>query len=136
MMQAGTVGTSASQGSRGARPRLRRFNGQHTFEYAAVMAVVGAALIGMMIYLKRGVSGRLRDASDAVGGQYAPRETTSDLVMTVKGTTITTSELLVDQEVKIGGNRPPVTADVMQHQTTVKETTNRTGTEDVGPMQP
>ena len=132
MTRAGAARTAASRESRGERPRLCRSNGQHTFEYAGALAVMAAALIGMAVYLKRGISGKLRDVADAAGGQYAPRATTSDLALTVKGTTTTTSTLKRDQDVDIGGKK--VKASVMKHETTTDEATNRTGTEHVGPM--
>ncbi len=39
--------------------------GQSTAEYAIVFAVVLAALVGMQIYVKRGINARLKDASDS-----------------------------------------------------------------------
>jgi len=45
-----------------------------TVEYAFLIAVVVAALLGMSIYLKRGLSGRWRQVGDAFGHgrQYEP----------------------------------------------------------------
>ena len=51
--------------------------GQSTLEYAVLIAVVAAAAIGMQIYVKRGIQGRLRQSADQVGEQYAPGKTTS-----------------------------------------------------------
>ena len=99
--------------------------GQSTFEYAAVIAIVAAALISMAIYVKRGISGRLRENADSTGEQYHPTQTTSDLTYTVTSTTTTTSKLLVDQ--KLGG----IVANVMESNTNVNENTNKTGTENV-----
>ena len=39
--------------------------GQTTAEYAVVLGVVVAAIIGMQIYVKRGMNARLKDASDS-----------------------------------------------------------------------
>lgn len=41
-----------------------RARGQSAAEYAIVFSVVVAALIGMQIYVKRGLNARLRDGSD------------------------------------------------------------------------
>ncbi len=102
--------------------------GQSTFEYAAVIVVVAAALLGMAIYVKRGISGKLREGADSVGQQYHPTKTDSDMTLAVNNTTTTTSKLLVDQ--KVGG----IIANVMETTTTVDESSDRTGTENVGAM--
>ena len=46
--------------------------GQSTVEYAVCIAVVVAALLAMQIYMKRGVQGKLRSATDDVGEQFSP----------------------------------------------------------------
>ncbi|MBI3319017.1 MAG: hypothetical protein HYZ89_00290 [Candidatus Omnitrophica bacterium] len=46
--------------------------GQATLEYAVVIAVAVAALLAMQIYMKRGVQGKLREATDQVGEQFSP----------------------------------------------------------------
>lgn len=54
--------------------------GQSTLEYVVIIAVVVAGLITMQIYLKRSVQGKLRDATDQIGEQYAPGKVTSNFV--------------------------------------------------------
>lgn len=49
--------------------------GQTILEYAVVAVCVTAALISMMIYIKRGVSGGLKEAADNLGPQYHPEYT-------------------------------------------------------------
>lgn len=44
-------------------------------EYAILIAVVIGALIGMQTYVKRGLQGRLKAASDDVGTQFEPGTT-------------------------------------------------------------
>ena len=102
--------------------------GQSTFEYAALIAIVAAALLSMAIYVKRSISGRLRENADSVGEQYHPTQTNSNLNYAVNSTTTSTSKLLVDQN--LGGT----IANVMESNTTTNETSNRTGTENVGAM--
>ena len=119
---------TAMQGHAGSGAR-----GQHTFEYAAALAVVAAALLGMAIYVKRGISGRFRDAGDSMGGQYAPRQTTSDFTLTATGVTTTTATLSGFKDVALKEGKT-VRAKVMEYETTFDDTTERTGREDVGPM--
>ncbi len=73
--------------------------GQSTAEYAIVFAVVLAAILGMQIFVKRGMNARLKDASDssmdavwtklgksgtpaATDLQYEPYYATSDYAVT------------------------------------------------------
>jgi len=51
---------------------------QGTLEYAVIIAVVVAALIAMQAYFKRGVQGKIKQASDDIGEQYSPSRTLSD----------------------------------------------------------
>ncbi len=50
---------------------------QSTLEYAVVIAIIAAALIAMQVYIKRGIQGRMKQASDDVGSQFSPGYTTS-----------------------------------------------------------
>lgn len=68
--------------------------GQSTVEYAVTIAAVIAALLGMQVYIKRGMSGRLRDAADSLGEQYAPKFTRTVITTREGGTTRTNSRLL------------------------------------------
>jgi Flp pilus assembly pilin Flp len=51
---------------------------QSTLEYAVIIAVVVGALIAMQVYVKRGLQGRLRQATDDIGDQFAPGVTTTN----------------------------------------------------------
>lgn len=55
-----------------ASAKSRLADGQSTLEFAVMMAVVVAALVAMNIYMKRSVSGKLRDSTDQIGGQFDP----------------------------------------------------------------
>ena len=44
---------------------MHKRTGQSTAEYAIVFAVVLATLVGMQVYVRRGVNARLKDASDS-----------------------------------------------------------------------
>lgn len=50
--------------------------GQSTVEYAVLAAVVAGALLVMQIYMKRGISGKLKDSADQVGEQFTPYSAT------------------------------------------------------------
>lgn len=49
-------------------------HGAFSIEYAVLVVVVVAAVVGMAVYLKRAFSGRWRDAADTFGHgrQYEP----------------------------------------------------------------
>lgn len=117
------------------RPRTglcggRSFRGQSTVEYAVLIAVLVGALIAMQVYLKRGMSGHLRNASDSIGEQYAPGKTTSNYTLEIKSNTKTESKLLKDTVLKDGTK-----ADVMETTTTINsDTTKKTGGETVDPL--
>jgi len=60
--------------------------GQSTLEYGIVIAIVVAALIAMQVYIKRGVQGRLKQASDDIGEQFSPATSTSEYTTTIGST--------------------------------------------------
>jgi hypothetical protein len=62
---------------------LRR-RGQSTLEYAIIIAVVVGALLAMQHYVKRGVQGRYKSASDDMGEQFDPSAYTADFNATYK----------------------------------------------------
>jgi uncharacterized protein (UPF0333 family) len=55
---------------------IKKKKGQSTLEYAIIIAVVIAGLIAMQFYIKRGQQGRLRSATDDMGKQFDPLNTT------------------------------------------------------------
>ena len=57
--------------------------GQSTLEYALLVAVIVAGLIGMQLYFKRGQMGRLRQAADDIGEQFAPQDYHGDFNTTI-----------------------------------------------------
>jgi len=54
---------------------LNQRKGQSTLEYAVLIIVIIGALISIQVYIKRGVQGRLKSASDDIGDQYSPGNT-------------------------------------------------------------
>ena len=107
-------------------------SGQTAVEHAILTAIVVGALIGMQIYMKRGMSGVHRAAADSLGEQYDARDTDGAFTTRVTGTTKTSVQFLKDKPLGDGN-----TADVLVTTVTIDpddpETTSRTGNETVGP---
>jgi len=57
--------------------RLRRMRGQNAMESALVIVLVGAAAVGMSLYVKRALAGKWRQVGDVFGQgrQYEPGRT-------------------------------------------------------------
>jgi hypothetical protein len=100
--------------------RLNR-KAQSTLEYAVLIFVVVGALITMQIYMKRGISGRIRASSDDIGQQFSPGATRAQYNTT--RTTNTTEYFGIDE---FGAEKKGVT-----HRKFNVDSTNRTGSETV-----
>ncbi len=50
----------------------RRKRGQSTLEYAVLIIIIIGALLSIQVYIKRGVQGRLKSATDDIGDQFSP----------------------------------------------------------------
>lgn len=50
---------------------LNRKRAQSTLEYAVLVIVIIGALLSIQTYIKRGVQGRLKSASDDIGDQFS-----------------------------------------------------------------
>ncbi|MFP4473620.1 MAG: hypothetical protein ACLFPX_07155 [Candidatus Omnitrophota bacterium] len=48
----------------------KKRKGQSTLEYAVLIIIVIGALLAIQNYVKRGIQGRLRQATDDIGSQY------------------------------------------------------------------
>lgn len=57
--------------------------GQSVLEYAILMVIIIAALLTLQTYIKRGIQGRLKSATDDIGSQY----TTADSANFIKRVT-------------------------------------------------
>ncbi len=67
--------------------------GQAVIEMSMVIAIVCGALLGMQIYIKRGISGRLREAADSVGEQFSAKTAEGNVVSSTKSRTHTDTQL-------------------------------------------
>ena len=82
---------------------LAKRRGQSILEYAVLIGVVVAGLLGMQIYLKRGMMGGLKKSADGIGSQFDPKATVftsnshsssnSTEVLSSEGVTTTTVHL-------------------------------------------
>lgn len=52
--------------------QLSRRKAQSALEYSVLLAIIVGAIVVMQIYIKRGVQGRFREATDDVGEQFDP----------------------------------------------------------------
>lgn len=50
---------------------LNKKKGQSTLEYAILIIIIIGALLSIQVYIKRGVQGRLKQASDDIGDQFS-----------------------------------------------------------------
>lgn len=50
---------------------LRKRKGQSSVEYAILIIVVIGALLSIQVYVKRGIQGRLKSATDDIGDQFS-----------------------------------------------------------------
>jgi len=111
------------------KSRLCGLTAQSVLEYAVLIACVAAALIAMQIYMKRGNQGRLRQASDAIGEQYAPLSVNSNVLNRVDST------IIINQTLVPLGNMTdeyglPIYG--INSTTNYNETSTRRGTERMG----
>jgi hypothetical protein len=49
----------------------KRKKGQSTLEYAILIIIIIGALLSIQVYIKRGVQGRLKSATDDIGDQFS-----------------------------------------------------------------
>lgn len=68
--------------------------GQSILEYSVILACVIAALVGMQIYVKRGISGGLRNSADTIGKQYDPNSISSSITTAITGDSFTKVETI------------------------------------------
>lgn len=51
---------------------LRKMKGQSTLEYAVLIIIIIGALLSIQVYIKRGLQGRMKSATDDIGDQFSP----------------------------------------------------------------
>jgi hypothetical protein len=99
---------------------------QSTIEYAMIIVCLVAALFAMRIYIKRSIQGRMREAADSIGEQYAPQHVTESVItITQTGTTTVKAKETSKPDLKAEGGK----VFGMETTTTTNETTTKTGYE-------
>lgn len=68
----------------------KRKKGQSTLEYAILIVIIIAALLSIQVYIKRGVQGRFKSATDDIGDQYSPGYTVESVTTTANTTSTDT----------------------------------------------
>ncbi|MCX5711212.1 MAG: hypothetical protein NT060_04585 [Candidatus Omnitrophica bacterium] len=96
--------------------RLNKRKAQSTLEYAVIIGVVVGALIMMQVYVKRGLQGKMKEASDQIGDQYSPTQSSA---------TTTTQSSVNSTENVVGGNDAYTKSTTNQSQN--RDTTQNTG---------
>lgn len=71
---------------------------QSVLEYAVVVLALVLALLAMQGYIRRGMQGKLRQAADSLGQQYAPANTTGKHSLSHSGTTRTIAMTLSENQ--------------------------------------
>lgn len=90
--------------------KFHKSKAQSVLEYVILLAVIVGALVVMQIYIKRGVQGRLREATDDIGEQFDPKH--QNYTSTTKSTSTvheeTTKEGVTTQALEtLGGVETP-----------------------------
>ena len=63
----------------------RRQKGQSTLEYFILIIIIIGALLSIQVYIKRGIQGRLKSATDDIGIQFSPGNQNANTTTTVSG---------------------------------------------------
>ena len=58
---------------------LKKTKGQSTMEYAILIIIIIGALLSIQVYIKRGIQGRLKSATDDIGEQFSTGNTNARL---------------------------------------------------------
>ena len=91
----------------------KRRKGQSTLEYAVLIIIIIVALLSIQVYIKRGIQGRLKSASDDIGDQYSNGNTN---VMSTVHTVSYTHDTFVKGETVSTLNNDEVTTTISNSQ--------------------
>lgn len=77
------------------------YRGQSFVDLALIIGVVGLVFIGMQIYIRRGIQGKVKDLTDyIVSDRQAPDKDAQD-----RNSTVTSSSTMTSEEFKGGGRK-------------------------------
>ena len=69
---------------------MRNRKGQTILEYTVIFIIILGVMIAMKDYVKRGIQGRLKSATDDFGDQYDPTSVNSNLVYATQVNSLST----------------------------------------------
>jgi len=69
---------------------MRNRRGQSILEYTVIMVIILGVMIAMKDYVKRGVQGRWKSATDDMGDQYDPQAVNSNIMYATQSNAIST----------------------------------------------
>lgn len=72
-------------------------SGQVTVEVAVLMSVTIAAIVGMAVYLQRGIQGGIKSNADSLGTQFSVADGWSQTATTHQNTTENRTTITTDQ---------------------------------------
>jgi hypothetical protein len=76
---------------------LKNKKAQSLLEYSVILIIVMGAFLAIGSYIKRGIQGRWKSATDDLGDQYDPRVANSAIEYRLNTTSITTIRLVPDE---------------------------------------
>lgn len=68
---------------------FKKSKGQTLIEYTVLITIVLGVFVAVGTYVKRGIQGRWKAATDDLGDQYDPRKAVTDVKQTIKSNSIT-----------------------------------------------
>ena len=110
-----------------------------TIEYVMIFILVVSALLAMQVYVKRGLQGKLRSASEELGQQYDPRNTVGQSDFYYSSSSSSYNGLVSEADLGIDFDEDGVIeSDVYGYESDTVYSpiiSVQTGSETVGPMQ-
>ncbi len=104
-----------------------RSKGQSTLEYAFLVAIIAAGVIGMQFYMKRAFQGRAKQAADEISEPYD-----SELMRASTIATLVHGNIFVNSTINQVGNPEDETYEIESH-ITQHEEVNKVGGESLNP---
>ena len=99
----------------------KRQQGQSTLEYAVLIIIIIGALLSIQIYIKRGIQGRLKQATDDIGSQFSPGNTSVNRNVSTTSNTSQTSHQNTGNATNIRPGLQELTNETMNSQVIVND---------------
>jgi len=79
---------------------MRNHRGQTILEYTVILIIILGVVITMKDYIKRGIQGRWKSASDDFGDQYDPQTVNSSIIY---NTQVNSQSIVTVENATVGG---------------------------------